>query len=156
MAKTSNIDYPGEYLPMPVQDGFALKPVSPILRTQLTSGRARQRRLYKSTPTQADVSWIFTEGQAQYFELWYKEAISDGSAWFNMPLRTPLGAGHYVCRFVDIYDGPVITGGKYWTFSATLELWERPVLPAESLEFPDYVVNADIIDIAANREWPKV
>ncbi|MCC3720520.1 hypothetical protein LLQ54_20155 [Rouxiella badensis] len=155
MPKTSNISYPSEYLPIPLWDGYGLKPISPILRTQFTSGRSRQRRLYKSTPTEASVTWMFSDGEAQLFELWFRETVNDGVAWFNMPLRTPLGMSDYVCRFTDIYDGPTPTGGKYWQFTATLELWERPVLPAESLEFPDYIVNADIIDIAANREWPK-
>ncbi|CAM3408143.1 hypothetical protein BS639_17910 [Rouxiella silvae] len=155
MAKTSNINYPADYLPTPLQDGFGLTPISPLLRTQFTSGRARQRRLYKSTPTQAAVTWLFTEGESQLFEAWFSEGLTDGVSWFNMPLRTPLGLGDYVCRFTDIYDGPVLVGGKYWQFTATLELWERPVLPPGSTEFPDYIVNADIIDIAANREWPQ-
>lgn len=155
MGITSDINYPDEYLPMPLQEGYALKPVSPLLRTDLTSGRARQRRLYTSTPSQAQVSWLFLESEAQLFEAWFRDAISDGAAWFNANLRTPLGVESYVCRFVDIYDGPIITGGKYWEFTATLELWERPILPPGWGEFPDFIINSNIIDLALNREWPE-
>ena len=155
MSITSDIDYPDDYLPMPVQEGYGLKPVSPLLRTELTSGRARQRRRYTSTPTQAQVTWLFLEAEAQLFETWFRDTITDGADWFNSKLRSPLGVESYVCRFVDIYDGPIITGGKYWQFTATLELWERPILASGWGDFPDYVINSNIIDIAMNREWPE-
>jgi hypothetical protein len=156
MAISTSINYPDKYLPIPLQDGFGYKPVSPMLRTQLTSGRARQRRLYTSTPTQADVSWLFNEGQSQLFEAWYRETISDGAAWFNMKIRAPTGIYDRVCRFTDIYEGPTLTGGKYWQYSATLELWERPlVMPGYADAAPGFVVQQDIFDLAMNREWPK-
>ncbi|EJO7683703.1 hypothetical protein NUL40_004216 [Escherichia coli] len=156
MAKTTSINYPNEYLPIPLQEGFGMKPVSPLLRTELTSGRARQRRLYTSTPTQASVAWLFTDPQAQLFEAWYRDTITDGADWFNMPLRSPLGnTDIYVCRFTDIYEGPTIEGGNYWRYTATLELWDRPVLAPGWADFPDYIINSSIIDIALNREWPE-
>jgi hypothetical protein len=55
----ADIIYPDEYLPMPLMDGYGFKPISPLLRTEMTSGRAQQRRRYTSTPTQASVKWIF-------------------------------------------------------------------------------------------------
>lgn len=51
----ADIIYPDEYLPMPLMDGYGFKPISPLLRTEMTSGRARQRRRYTSRPTQASV-----------------------------------------------------------------------------------------------------
>ncbi|MCE1523703.1 hypothetical protein LWU38_10325 [Enterobacter hormaechei] len=156
MAKTTSINYPKDYLPIPLQEGFGMKPVSPLLRTEMTSGRARQRRLYTSTPTQASVIWLFSDLQAELFEAWYRDTIIDGACWFNMPLRTPLGnIDMNVCRFVDIYEGPTIEGGNYWRYTATLELWERPVLAPGWADFPDYIINSSIIDIALNREWPE-
>ena len=102
--------YPHDYLPMPLQDGYAFQPVSPLKRTEITTGRARQRRAFISTPTQANVQWFFeNDAQAQL----------------------------------------------YWQFSATLELWTRPVLGGGWAEFPDYIINSSIIDIALNREWPE-
>lgn len=152
----AEVSYPHEYLPLPLQDGYGFKPVSPLLRTQLTSGRARQRRQYTSTPTQASVTWMFTtDAQAQLFEAWYRDTISDGAAWFLMRLQTPLGVESYKCRFTDIYDGPVLVAPIYWRFSATLELWEKPLLPPGWADFPSFVVNQDIIDLALNREWPE-
>lgn len=95
-------------------------------------------------------------GQAQLFEAWVRDITMDGANWFNMPLLTPLGQQDYVCRFTDdFYEGPTPEGGKYWRYTATLELWERPILPPGWAEFPDFIVNSDILDLAVNREWPE-
>lgn len=149
--------YPHEYLPLPLQDGYGFKPVSPLLRTQLTSGRARQRRQYTSTPTSASVTWMFTtDAQSQLFEAWYRDAITDGADWFLMRLQTPRGVEDYKCRFTDdMYEGPTLVAPIYWQYTATLELWERPILPPGWGEFPDLIANQSIIDFAMNREWPE-
>lgn len=152
----ADIFYPHEWLPMPQQEGYGFQPISPLLRTQMTSGRARQRRNYKSTPTQASITWFFeNDSQAQLFEAWYSDTLSDGAAWFYMKLQTPLGVEFYKCRFTDIYQGPTLVAPIYWQFTATLELWKRPVLPDGWAEFPDYIMQSGILDIAVNREWPE-
>lgn len=151
----ADIFYPNE-LPIPLKDGFGLEPISPFLRTKLTSGRSRQRRIYSSVPTQASVKWSFKkDNEAQLFEAWFRDALTDGVAWFYMRLKTPLGIKPYKCRFVDIYQGPILASGKFWQFTATLELWERPLLPPGWGFFPELVAGSDIIDIALNKEWPE-
>lgn len=55
----TDIYYPHDSLPMPLQEGYGFQPVSPLKRTQLTTGRARQRRAYTSTPTQASITWLW-------------------------------------------------------------------------------------------------
>ncbi|STS92127.1 membrane protein [Klebsiella variicola] len=46
----ADIFYPDEYLPMPLMDGYGFKPISPLLRTEMTSGRAQQRKaIYLNT-----------------------------------------------------------------------------------------------------------
>lgn len=148
--------YPHDYLPLPLMEGYGLKPVSPLLRTELVTGRARQRRQYISTPTQATVKWTFkTDGESQLFEAWFRDVIKDGSLWFQMKLHTPLGLEYRKCRFVDIYEGPTLIPPKYFQFSATLELYERPILPVGFGEYPDLVVNSGLLDIAVNQEWPE-
>ncbi|WP_042851611.1 hypothetical protein [Providencia rettgeri] len=152
----TEITYPHDYLPLPQQEDYAFQPVSPLRRTKLSSGRARQRRVYTSTPTNLSVSWFFEkEQQTQLFEAWYRDALSDGAAWFMMKLQTPLGVELYKCRIMDTYEGPILVPPNYWKISATLELWEKPLLPKDYGLFPDIVMNADILDIALNREWPE-
>lgn len=152
----ADIYYPHDYLPLPLQDGYGLQPVSPLRRTQLTSGRARQRRLYTSTPSEVSVKWLFTsDSQAQVFEAWFRDALGDGVKWFMMKLQTPVGVKFYKCRFTDIYQGGTLTGSLYWQFSATLELWERPLPPAGWGNYPELLAGSSLIDIAINQEWPK-
>ncbi|HBN2794824.1 TPA: hypothetical protein L2B26_005806, partial [Klebsiella oxytoca] len=130
MAISTDINYPAEYLPCPLKENFGLKPTSPLKSSTMVTGRRRQRRAYTSVPSQTSVAWIFTDGQAQLFEAWVRDITMDGANWFNMPLLTPLGQQDYVCRFTDdFYEGPTPEGGKYWRYTATLELWERPILP---------------------------
>lgn len=142
-------------LPLPLHEGYGFRPVSPLVRTPMVSGRARVRRGYTATPTQVALIWLMTDAQAQLFEKWYQEELLDGSSWFLARLKTPLGIDYYRSRFVDIYEGPVLQGGRYWRFTATLELYRRPLLADGSAAYPDAILHADIVDLAANREWPE-
>lgn len=148
------LTYP-EGLPLPLRDGYGFEPVSPILRSQKMSGRAVQRRLYSSVPTVATVSWMFTDAQARLFEAWFEYVLTSGTAWFECPLKTPMGIEDYKARFTDIYSGPTLVGASLWRFTASLELFKRPLLDSEWVQFaPEYILGADIFDRAMNQKWP--
>ncbi|SDI77745.1 hypothetical protein SAMN05216588_12463 [Pseudomonas flavescens] len=149
--------YPHHLLPMPQQEGYAFTPVSPLLRTSMQSGRARQRRNYRSTPTEVPITWLFvSDAQAQLFEAWFQDALADGALWFEMQLKTPAGIQSYRCRFIEIYDGPALIGGRYWRFTSTLELRERPVIQGGwGLDYPEALRYMNFIDLTINREWPQ-
>ena len=141
-------------LPLPEQSGYAIQHVSPLQRTQMVSGRARQRRVYTSVPSNVAVQWFLTEQQAQLFEAFFRYAITDGANWFLLPLKTPMFTGDYECRFTGIYEGPTLTTFDKWTVSATIEIKERQTLGAGVIYTPQYLVDASIIDIAVNHLWP--
>ena len=141
-------------LPLPEQSGYAIQHVSPLQRTTMVSGRARQRRVYTSVPSNVAVQWFLTEQQAQLFEAFFRYAITDGADWFLLPLKTPMFTGDYECRFTGIYEGPVLTAFNKWTVSATIEIKERQTLDALWLQTPQYIVDQSIIDIAVNQLWP--
>ena len=151
---TTDLNYP-EGLPYPTRDGYGLNHVSPFTRTSMDSGRSRQRRRFSSVPTNVPVTWILTEQETLIFESWFRDTIHDGADWFNCPLKTPVGEKPYVCRFTEMYKGPVPMGICMWQISAALEIWERPLLAPGWGKFPDFIRYADIIDLAMNREWPK-
>lgn len=122
------IEYPTE-LPLPLREGYGMQHVSPLQRTEMDSGRARQRRRFTSVPTIVSASWLMTNGQAALFENWFKYAAMDGAAWFKCPLQTPSGGiKHYDARFTDIYSGPELVGTSHWRFTAEIELRERETL----------------------------
>lgn len=127
---STDIDYP-ESLPYPMREGYSAKTVQTFQRTTLTSGRARQRPRFTSTPTIYTVNFMFNDSaEAALFESWFKHAINSGASWFNAKMRTPAeGLGRYVCRFTEMYDGPNPAGQCAWRVSAKLEMWERPVNP---------------------------
>lgn len=150
---TSNIDFPASLADV-LRDGFKLRPVSPFEKTKMASGRTRSRRMFGLTPSIASVEWTFTESQAAAFEAWFRDSIADGTAWFNIVLRTPIGVKPYLARFNEMYDGTDLLGVSYWRVRAELELFERPLLPKGWGLFPEFIAQSDIIDIALNREWP--
>ena len=141
-------------LPLPEQSGYAIQHVSPLQRTEMVSGRARQRRVYTSVPSMVAVQFFCTELQAQVFELFFRYGITDGADWFLCPLKTPVGIKHYECRFTGIYEGPTLTAFNKWTISATIEIKERQTLNAGFAYVPQYVLDSSIIDIAVNQLWP--
>jgi len=152
---TTEINYP-EGLPTPLREGRDNNHVSPLNRTKMASGRSRQRRGFTSVPTIATVTWMFrNDSYAALFELWFKETLKDGAEWFNCPLNTPIGSMDYVCRFTDIYQGPTPFAVGRWRISAELEIYERPTLPAEDINYPDELIYADRFDFTMNRDWPK-
>jgi hypothetical protein len=148
------IEYPAG-LPKPLRSGYGLQHVSPLMRTQLETGRARQRRRYTSVPTMAAVSWLFTQGEAQLFEAWFRWELMDGAEWFAAPLKTPTGLQPFECRFADMYSGPELVGIDMWKFTAEIEIRERQTLTDGYELLPSIVLRPDIFDLAMNREWPS-
>ncbi|MCY1289213.1 hypothetical protein D9M70_382980 [compost metagenome] len=146
-------------LPPAQREGYAFNTVSPLQRTPLESGRARQRRRFTDVPTLATVRWRFTDVQGMAFEAWFRDALMDGAEYFECPLKvpeSPYGLNFYLARFTDIYAGPGLVSGSVslWDYTATLELKERPILPRPWGEFPDLILHGNIIDLALNQEWP--
>jgi hypothetical protein len=124
--------------------------------TAMRTGRTRFRRNYASVPTNAKVTWSLTSIQAQYFEAWFEEVLISGSQWFECELRTPQGLMPYKAHFLDMYDGPELFGVDHWTVSATLQLWERPILTGGwAIYAPQYILHMNLLDLAINKEWPQ-
>lgn len=146
-------------LPMPLRRNYGINHVSPFARTEMATGRARQRRTFQSVPSMVTVEWRMDQAQAPIFEAWFKYDITDGAEWFMSPLRTPEAPNGplklYECRFTGMYSGPNFTEDDEWGFSAELEVRERPILSKAWYDFgQDYLMNASIIDIAINKKWP--
>lgn len=151
----TDINYP-DGLPWPTRDGYDVNTVQPFRRTQMVSGRSRNRRIYESVPTAVSVTWLFHgDGEAAAFEAWFRDALLDGTEWFNCPLKTPMGEKQYVCQFTSMYTGPVPVGICAYRVTAQLEIWERPLMPPGWGLAPEYLIHADLLDIAMNKEWPE-
>lgn len=141
-------------LPLGLHSGRSYQLVSPMQRSELNSGRAVQRRRFTSVPQGARISWLFSSVEGQAFEAWWRDQLFDGAAWFECPLDTPVGLMDYTCRFTAVYSGPARVGPDLWSYSAELELRQRAVPPPGSGEFPEFILESSIIDIALNSKWP--
>lgn len=143
-------------LPLGLHSGRTYQLESPLQRTPLSSGRARQRRRFTSVPEYVDIGWQFTGLQATVFETWFRDALADGSLWFNIRLGTILGLDGYECRFTEVFSGPSRIGPDLWSVSARLEIRNRVVsaYPAGWGEFPEYLLESSVIDFALNDKWP--
>jgi hypothetical protein len=148
------IYYP-QGLPRGRHSGRSYQLVSPLLRSNLVSGRAMQRRRFTSVPQGASINWFFTDIQGQTFEAWWRDQLKDGAQWFECPLDTPMGYANYTCRFTDVYSGPSRAGPNLWAYSAELELRNRAAPDAGEGEFPEDILLSGIFDLTINVEWPE-
>src|SRR3546814_2554449 len=73
-------------LPLPSVEGYGLTPQEAVLRTDMESGPARQRRRFRQTPTRITVRWLFSEFEFALFEAWYKYHADEGGQWFEITL----------------------------------------------------------------------
>lgn len=143
--------YP-EGLPCPLRESYEFTPVNNIRRTPMDSGRARQRIEFRNVPTMVQLSWIMSSPQASLFEAWAAQVV--GAGWFRLRLLTPLGFDVQEVRFTETPVGGQLTGKFSWRYRVVCELRTRFMLDIEWLEFPEFILEASIIDYAANREWP--
>lgn len=152
----ADVDFPPE-LPAPVRSGYGFEHVSPFARTSMQTGRARQRRTFQSVPSTAPFTLTLNEPEAQIFEAWFSYDITDGADWFNIDLKTPVGnMDSYECRFIEMYEGPTLSGLCHWIFSFNLELRKRPILDKDFYIFgKEFILMSDIIDVAINKKWPE-
>lgn len=148
-------EYP-DYLPCPLRRNYGIQHVDPMVRTEMSTGRARQRRAFQYVPCIVTIEWNMSPENAMLFEAWFKYDITDGAEWFLCPLKTPLGYRQYECRFTGIYDGPTYDAASRWNFSAEVELRERQILSEEWYRYgQEFISGMSIIDLALNREYPE-
>ena len=138
-------------LPCPLRAGYGFTPENNIIRTEMVSGRARQRVAYTSIPTYNTLSWILTAVQAQVLESFVEQV---GADWFSIKLKAPTGYYLQDCRFMETPTGPELVGVDLWAYKVRAELRERPMLNASYSLIPNMVLMQDIFDIALNQEWP--
>ncbi|VTN69254.1 alkanesulfonate ABC transporter permease [Klebsiella variicola] len=125
----TDIYYPHDSLPMPLQEGYGFQPVSP-LKTNPVNHRSREAKasFYVHADTGQHHLVMETDAQGLAFESWFRDALSDGAAWFMMKLQTPAGIKFYKCRFTDIYQGPVLVARFTGSTRRRLNYGNAPLL----------------------------
>lgn len=147
------VEYP-KGLPLPLRDGYGFTPTNSIRRTEMASGRARQRVEFEEGPFICNFRFMFSPPEAALFQYWALQVAK--ASWFTMDLLSPLGFGQHEVRFIETPSGGELRGKFHWAFTARVELRYRPILPPGWAELaPDWLLMADIFDIAMNKEWPE-
>ncbi|BBM03923.1 hypothetical protein [Microbulbifer sp. GL-2] len=125
------IKYPAE-LPAPQLDGYALKKVDNRIRTEMASGRARQRRRFARVPTELSVKWKLLASEAAIFEGFITHGLSDAMVWFSAEVLTPQGLLPHKMRFItDPLSDCRPLAPHIWEYSARIEIEDRIVLTEE-------------------------
>jgi hypothetical protein len=124
------------------------KPISPLLRTEMTSGRARQRR-YTSTPTQPRINGFFR--LMRWRRCLRPDALKDGQSWFYLRLQTPIGVKPYKARSL------IFTKVRHLSrqnTGSTAQRWSYGNVRYRLVEgnYPEWLAGQSLLDIALNRE----
>ncbi len=142
-------------LPNPSNDFGA--DVSPsTIRTQMDSGRYRQRPRFTGEHETMNVTWLMTDYEFGVFKAVHKHVLYNGAEWFTCSLPMGEGLKPFKVRFLE---------GKYnakhvpvmnWRVTATLETEDdtSPYTDVEIFELVavDFDVDAYEIAIAALTE----
>lgn len=148
------VRYPKE-LPLPLVASRRNKITERLIRTDMKSGLARQRRAFEVTPTIVSATFTLIGNEALVFEFFVRDAINAGADWFIMPLRFPDGLSDRRVRFAETHSGSDPIGPNIWRVKAELE-----VLPVYDPsfdgwgEFPQYIAGASLLDLIVNEQWP--
>lgn len=126
-----NVQWPTT-LPLPSVEGYGLTPQEAVLRTDMESGPARQRRRFRQTPTRITVRWLFSEFEFAIFEAWYKYHADEGGQWFEIILTGGLGLLAHEARFTRQFEAQLMSARR-WQVKSELEIRERPTLNESAL-----------------------
>ncbi len=119
-------------LPYPTVDGYSIRPDEAIIRTNMESGPARQRRRYTQTPSKIAVKWIMNPEQFCLFEAWYKYQAKEGAEWFAISLLGGIGLTEQDARFTQQFEASLIAG-RLWQITSELEIRDRPTISEEAM-----------------------
>jgi len=125
------ISYP-KSLKLPLISNYQLSQQSNLLRTPMSSGSARVRKRFTSTPTIFPAKWKLDGNSAIAFEGFVVHGTNDTVNWFVMPIRTPEGVIEHEVRFITNPLESVSYDDGYWKYSANLEIRKRKVPTEES------------------------
>lgn len=108
-----------DFFPAPQMKGFEISPGDAVLRTQ-GDGPAEQRRRTAQPSEPVQAVFRMDDDVMSVFEGFYRWALFDGAAWFNLPLAVGAAVMTFAARFVGPYDAKL--RGRRWEVRAQLEL----------------------------------
>lgn len=124
--------WPTAVLPDPVLE-VAGEMAENATRTEMASGRFRQKRRFSLDLSFQEVRWTFTDDQFALFRSWAYHKLNGCSDWFELDLTLGGGLGTYKARFVGArYQ--FARNHPHWTVTAQLEIEEQNYVPEDAFE----------------------
>jgi hypothetical protein len=115
------ISYPS-VLPAPTRD-YSLTINNSAIRTQMESGRYRQRRRFLDSENTISVKWLFTDAEFQLFESWTFHALDGATSWFECPVL--VSGGGVTTHQVRIQSGSLqaaLNRDGGWTVTSVMDV----------------------------------
>lgn len=144
MTQETIIEWPSFAIPLPRLSPHEESLESSVVRTEMESGRARQRRRFEVPVHLHSAQWKLNEKQMAAFEAFVRHGIAGGSLWFLIELRLADGLKEYKARLVD-GDYSVSREDRWATVSATLEIDDQPLQDNWQLAY-DYIARVEADD----------
>lgn len=124
------VSYP-DHLPKPHFDTSGIKQTSNLLRTEMASGRKRQRPKFYSVPAEQTLIWRLSADDASKFLGWVQYVLFQGARWFKINQRTELGVVSVDIRMTQHpLENATKSGGKF-VYTVKCEVKEYPVQSQE-------------------------
>lgn len=108
-------------LPMPTQN-YSLSIEHNMVRTNMDSGRTRQRRRFTMSANTISVNWDFTDTEFQLFESWVTIILNGGASWFETDVLTGGGVTPHKVRIQAGKYRAKYTDHMRWRVSASLDV----------------------------------
>ena len=121
-------------LPPPRTRNYRIQPGENVLRTEMETGAARQRRQSLGAPSTIPCEFLYTNVQYAIFESWYETKADEGATFFTIFLRSGLGYVEHEARFKGQPQPRLLSGRTHWVVTAELEIRKRPILSEEALD----------------------
>lgn len=88
-------------LPAPTAEGYGIRPVDRVARSNIESGARAARARFTSAPARLPVRFVFTEPELAVFEAWLRHTALDGAAAFDIDLASGQGVNSVSALFAD-------------------------------------------------------
>lgn len=134
-------------LPLPNPDGYGITPVTAFVRTDMDSGRARQRRRFTRAPSSISAMWMFSQEQYALFEAFLAYEIGLGAGWFQIRLMNGMGITPMQARFMDDPPYKMALQGSSVNLcqvTATLEVKQLPLASMDEYQVMRAFSESDI------------
>lgn len=114
-----------------------------VSRTDMMSGRVRQRMRFTSDFRKQNVQWTMNDFQYALFQSFFFYKISGGADYFNINLAIGYGFQPYIARFVNgVYKA--VFNQPCWVVTAQLEIELASAVLSEDVY--DFILSGDSID----------